>query len=160
MFNELIGCFTVENGRRKQPMLGWNVRCLGQSGRCIGCFGGRKRPMYKFSGDFGRFRLFHLSHKLCTMKIYNTSAVFCKNIGCFSPTSATLTQTSAAFVRTSATLTLTSAALAQHRPLSATSAALTSAAFAFRHRPLSTILVFNNKQTTKMVTVFTKRYQR
>ena len=44
------------------------------------------RP-FSYLGDIGRFRPFHLSHKLCTMKIY-TSAVFCKNIGCFSLTSA------------------------------------------------------------------------
>ena len=81
------------------------------------------RP-FSYLGDIGLFRPFHLSHKLCTMKIY-TSAVFCKNIGCFSPTSAVLTQTSAVFVRTSAALTQTSAVLtptsavlALHRPFS------------------------------------------
>ena len=81
------------------------------------------RP-FLYLGDIGRFRPFHLSHKLCMMKIY-TSAVFCKNIGCFSPTSAVLTQTSAvltqtsaALLQTSAVLTQTSAVLAQHRPFS------------------------------------------
>ena len=105
------------------------------------------RP-FSFLGYIGRFGPFHLSHKLCTMKIY-TSAVFCKNIGCFSPTSAVLTQTSAVFVRTSAALTQTSAiltptsaVLALHRPFSTTSAVLTSAVFDFRHRPFSTILFY------------------